>query len=112
MKVQFSRQLCCALILLLAFLALPLPVIGEDKPQLVVDDDKVECPNAACSKIQDAVDAATPGAVIHACKGNYAEQVAIRKPLTIAADSGADIGSRDMRMTATFTSAVGELVNE
>jgi hypothetical protein len=101
MKVQFSRRICCALIFLLALLALPLPVIGGDKPQLVVDDDKAQCPNAAFSKIQDAVDAATPGAVIRVCKGNYAEQVAIRKPLTIAADSGAVLMPGTMKQNTT-----------
>jgi hypothetical protein len=68
MKVQFSRRRYCAFNLLLALLTLPLPVIGGDKPQLAVDDDKVECPNATFSKIQDAVDAATPGAVIRFAK--------------------------------------------
>jgi Periplasmic copper-binding protein (NosD) len=101
MKVQFSRRRYCAFNLLLALLALPLPVIGGDKPQLAVDDDKVECPNATFSKIQDAVDAATPGAVIRVCKGNYAEQVAIRKPLTIAADSGAVLMPGTMKQNST-----------
>jgi hypothetical protein len=63
MKIRFSLGLYCALALLLVLL-LPLPVIGADKPQLVVDDDKVECPNATFSRIQDAVDAASPGATI------------------------------------------------
>jgi len=40
------------------------------RARLVVDDDKVECPNAAFSHIQDAVDAASPGDEIHICKGN------------------------------------------
>src|SRR5467141_1409550 len=101
MKVQFSLRLCCASTILLALLLLPLPVIGGDRPQLVVDDDKAQCPNAAFSRIQDAVDAATPGAVIRVCKGNYAEQVAIRKPLTIAADSGAVVMPSAMRQNTT-----------
>ena len=101
MKVQFSLRLCCASTILLALLLLPLPVIGGDRPQLVVDDDRVQCPNAAFSRIQDAVDAATPGAVIRVCKGNYAEQVAIRKPLTIAADSGAVVMPSAMRQNTT-----------
>jgi hypothetical protein len=101
MKVQFSLGLCCALSLLAAMLLLPLPAISGDRPQLVVDDDKVECPHAAFSRIQDAVDAATPGAMIRVCKGNYAEQVAIHKPLTIAADSGAVLMPATMRQNTT-----------
>ena len=86
---------------MLLILLLPFPVIGGGKPQLVVDDDKVECPNAAFTRIQDAVDAATPGAAIRVCKGNYAEQVAIHKPLTIAADSGAVLMPGAMQPNAT-----------
>src|SRR5260370_10524269 len=99
MKVQFSLKLCCALARLLGLLLLPIPAIGGQ--QLVVDDDKVHCPNAGFTKIQDAVDAATPGAVIRVCKGNYAEQVAIHKPLTIAADSGAVLMPGTMQQNTT-----------
>ncbi len=107
MKVHFSLRFCCALILLIGFLLLPLPAISGDRPKLVVDDDKVQCPNAAFSKIQDAVDAATPGAVIRVCPGNYAEQVAIHKPLTIAADSGAVLmpGTMQQNTTSLFDGA-------
>src|SRR6266849_3535882 len=100
MKVKTSLGLCCTSVLLLGVL-LPYPVIGADKPQLVVDDDKVECPNAAFTRIQDAVDAASPGATIRVCKGNYAEQVAIGKPLTIAADSGAVLMPGTMQQNST-----------
>src|SRR5882762_1160928 len=101
MKTQFSRELSCAFAILLALL-LPRPVIGDDRrPQLVVDDNKVECPNATFSRIQDAVDAATPGATIRVCKGNYAEQVAIHKPLMINADSGAVLMPGTMQRNTT-----------
>jgi hypothetical protein len=89
------------LTLLVGFVLLPVPAIGGDRQHLVVDDDKVQCPNAAFSKIQDAVDAATPGAVIRVCPGNYAEQVAIHKPLTIAADSGAVLMPGTMKQNTT-----------
>src|SRR5258708_35889010 len=89
MKVQFSLKLCCALTILLGLLLLPIPANGGQ--QLVVDDDKGPCPDAGFTKIQDAVDAATPGAVIRVCKGNYAEQVAIHKTFTIAGESGAGL---------------------
>jgi hypothetical protein len=101
MKIHFSLRLCCASALLLAILLLALPAIGGDRQHLVVDDDKVQCPNAAFSRIQDAVDAATPGAVIRVCPGNYAEQVAIHKPLTIAADSGAVLMPGTMKQNTT-----------
>jgi hypothetical protein len=101
MKIHFSLRLGCALTLLVGFVLLPLPAIGGDRQHLVVDDDKVQCPNAAFSKIQDAVDAATAGAVIRVCPGNYAEQVAIHKPLTIAADSGAVLMPGTMQQNTT-----------
>ena len=100
MKIRFSLGLCCASALL-PVLLLPFPLIGGGKPQLVVDDDKVECPNATFSRIQDAVDAASPGATIRVCKGTYAEQVAIRKPLTIDADSGAVLMPSTMQQNTT-----------
>jgi parallel beta helix pectate lyase-like protein len=100
MKIQFSLGLCYASAFLLVLL-LPSPVIGGDRPRLVVDDDKVECPNATFSRIQDAVDAASPGATIRVCKGNYAEQVAIHKPLTIDADSGAVLIPGTMQQNTT-----------
>ena len=98
MKFRSSLSLCA----LTASFALfwPLPAIAADAPQLVVDDDKVECPNATFTRIQDAVDAASPGATIRVCKGNYAEQVAIGKPLTIAADSGAVLMPGTMQQNA------------
>jgi hypothetical protein len=45
----------------------------------VVDDDHAQCPNAQYSRIQDAVDAAPPGAEIRVCPGTYQEQVRIPK---------------------------------
>ncbi|HKV63056.1 MAG TPA: NosD domain-containing protein [Candidatus Acidoferrum sp.] len=101
MKVQFSFKLFCVLTLLLGLLLLPAGLFGAATPQLVVDDDKVQCPDAAFTKIQDAVNAATPGAVIRVCKGTYAEQVAIHKSLTIAADSGAVLMPGTMQQNAT-----------
>ncbi len=61
MKPQFSAGCRFALFSLLV-LGLWRPCIAAAKAQVVVDDDKVECPNAAFIHIQDAVDAASPGA--------------------------------------------------
>src|ERR1700741_5424567 len=75
-------------VILLSVLVCPGAALAIRGAQLVVDDDKVECPNAGFNRIQDAVDAASPGDQIHICKGVYVEQVAIRKSLTIDADNG------------------------
>jgi len=69
--------------------------------QLVVDDDKVECPSAGFTHIQDAIDAASPGDEIHICKGIYVEQVTISKPLNIDADNGAILMPSTMQANTT-----------
>lgn len=57
--------------------------------QILVDDDKVECPTATFSSIQAAVNTASAGDQIIVCKGVYVEQVEIHKSLSIDAASGA-----------------------
>ena len=44
---------------------------------LFVDDDRTECPNAAFTSIQAAVNASGPGDTIKVCPGTYREQVRI-----------------------------------
>jgi nitrous oxidase accessory protein NosD len=66
-----------------------------------VDDDKVECPNAGFTHIQDAIDAASPGDHIRICKGTYVEQLTIRKALDIDADSGAVLMPSAMKPNTT-----------
>ncbi|HTZ31959.1 MAG TPA: hypothetical protein VMH31_05860, partial [Methylomirabilota bacterium] len=68
---------------------------------VLVDDDKADCPSAAFTKIQDAVNAASPGDVIRVCKGVYAEQVSIHVPLTIAAENGAVLMPSNMQANTT-----------
>ena len=60
----------------------------EQKPNILVDDDKVQCPTAAYTSIQAAVNAAQSGNVIRVCAGTYQEQVVIDKSLTLEADNG------------------------
>jgi nitrous oxidase accessory protein NosD len=57
-------------------------------PNILVDNDKVQCPTAMFTKIQDAVTAAKPGDVIRVCAGTYHEQVVMDKDLVIEADHG------------------------
>jgi parallel beta-helix repeat protein len=50
---------------------------------LLVDDDRVQCRNAAFSSIQAAVDAASPGDTVRVCAGLYRENVQVNKTLTL-----------------------------
>jgi Right handed beta helix region len=97
-KLVYSLALAVILVSALVWPAVALPPRGA---QLVVDDDKVECPNAGFTHIQDAVDAASPGDEIRVCKGIYVEQVAIRKPLKIDADNGAILIPSAMQANTT-----------
>jgi nitrous oxidase accessory protein NosD len=88
---------CGVCLFVLAFAG---PLMGASQMRLVVDDDKVECPNAGFTHIQDAVNAASPGASIRVCKGTYVEQVTINKPVEIEADSGAVLMPSTMQPNA------------
>src|SRR5271170_432364 len=84
---KFAASLLAA-----ALLVIPRAAIAQDfhsQPAILVDDDKVQCPSAAYTTIQSAVNAANPGDRIHVCAGTYPEQVTINKSLTIDADNGA-----------------------
>jgi nitrous oxidase accessory protein NosD len=69
--------------------------------QLVVSNNKAECPNAGFTHIQDAINAASPGDHIRICKGTYVEQITIRKALDIDADSGAVLMPNAMQQNTT-----------
>jgi len=79
----------------------PFPQDDDGRANIVVDDDKVQCPNASFTSIQAAVNAANPGDMIRVCPGTYAEQVVIDKALTIEADNGAIIMPRNVTANAT-----------
>src|SRR5215470_10491685 len=86
-----TRVICLSKYFLLLGVALLLPrqQMIANAAQLVVDDDKVECPNAGFTHIQDAINVAAAGDHIRICKGIYAEQLTIQKSLVLEADSGA-----------------------
>src|ERR1700676_3485112 len=80
-------------LLLLVSILIPRIAAAEDdrdhKPDLLVDDDKVQCPAATFTSIQDAINAADPGSLIRVCPGTYREQLSINKSLSIEGDNGA-----------------------
>jgi parallel beta-helix repeat protein len=63
--------------------------MSDKGPTLLVDDDKVQCPTAGYTKIQDAINAAPAGATIRICPGTYQEQISVTKSLTLRGDNGA-----------------------
>src|ERR1700723_830275 len=56
---------------------------GDRKADLIVDDDKVQCPAATFTSIQDAINTANPGSLIRVCPGTYREQLFVNKSLSI-----------------------------
>jgi nitrous oxidase accessory protein NosD len=91
-----------------ALFFIPRAALAQDfhyQPAILVDDDKVQCPSAAYTTIQSAVNAANPGDRIHVCPGTYPEQVTINKSLTIDADNGVWV------VPANLTANVTDLVS-
>jgi parallel beta-helix repeat protein len=56
-----------------------MPVLVDHPAMLIVDDDKVQCPNAQFTSINAAIAAALPGATIRVCPGLYRESVHVNK---------------------------------
>src|SRR5439155_4171151 len=54
----------------------------------MVDDDRVQCPNAQFTSINAAIAAARPGDTIEVCPGQYNESVQVNKTLKIVAHPG------------------------
>jgi nitrous oxidase accessory protein NosD len=100
MKDKFSVVIRFSILFVLVLL-LPRSGMSSNGARLVVDDDKVECPNAGFTHIQDAIDAASPGDHIRICKGTYVQQLTIRKALDIDADSGAVLMPSAMKPNTT-----------
>jgi len=82
---------------------------GQDqdhRPDLLVDDDKVQCPTATFTSVQDAINAAKPGNLIRVCPGAYREQLSIDKSLSIEGDNGAILLPNNMTVNTTGPSGV------
>ena len=97
------------LVFLLLSVSLAIPHIAatqdsDSKPDLLVDDDKVQCPSATFTSIQDAINAASPGSVIRVCPGTYGEQLSINKSLIIEGDNGAVVLPSSMVANTTGSS--------
>jgi nitrous oxidase accessory protein NosD len=98
-----------AFLLLLVSILIPRVAAAEDrdhKPDLLVDDDRVQCPTATFTSIQDAINAASPGNLIRVCPGTYSEQLSIDKSLSIEGDNGAILLPSNMLVNATGSSGV------
>jgi nitrous oxidase accessory protein NosD len=78
----------------------------DHKPDLLVDDDKVQCPTATYTSIQDAINAAHSGSLIRVCPGTYREQLFINKSLSIEGDNGAIVMPGSMVANTTGSSGV------
>jgi nitrous oxidase accessory protein NosD len=91
-------------LLVLVSILIPHVVAAQDrdhKPDLIVDDDKVQCPTATFTSIQDAINAASPGSLIRVCPGTYPEQLSIDKSLSVEGDNGAVVLPNNMVVNTT-----------
>lgn len=75
-----------SLTLVIVLLMAVAPAATYAQTTLYVDDDLSECPAAAYTAIQDAIDAASPGDTVHVCAGTYEEQLDIELDLALEGD--------------------------
>jgi nitrous oxidase accessory protein NosD len=104
------KSVVSVFLLLSVFFAVPRLAAGtqdrdrDRKPDLLVDDDKVQCPAATFTSIQDAINAANAGSLIRVCPGTYREQLSINKSLSIEGDNGAIVMPGNMVANTTGSS--------
>src|SRR5215469_4702147 len=90
-RCPLMRQIFCsvaALVLVLGPMTVRPQVAHAAVPVIVVGTKSAACPDAQFSKIQDAVNAASPGTVIRICPGTYPEQVSITIALSLQGENG------------------------
>ena len=80
-------------LLVITFVAVTLGCTTAEADRLV-DDDQVQCPDAAYTSIQAAVNDAAPGETITVCAGVYSELVTVNKTLTLHGAQQGVHGSR------------------
>ena len=96
------RRVSTLLLALAAFLALTSSALAVTR---VVDDNATECPAAAHTTIQAAVDAATAGVDdIQVCAGNYPELVTVNKSLSLLGPQ-ASVDAREPSRTGVTPAA-------
>jgi len=77
-----------ALALVLGPMTVAPQVAHAAPPVIVVGTQSAACPDPQFSKIQEAVDHASPGTVIRICPGTYPEQVSITIALSLQGQNG------------------------
>src|ERR1700730_13334122 len=97
--LEMSMFVLASAVLLGANMTNAAPPLGDNDHDhgatLLVDDDKVQCPNAGFTSIQAAVNFASPGDRINVCPGTYKEQVDVTKPLTI---QGSEVANQHLSL--------------
>ncbi|RYP81446.1 hypothetical protein EKO23_23575 [Nocardioides guangzhouensis] len=68
----------------------PTALEATEPATIVVDDDRLQCPDADLDTISAAVASAKPGDTVQVCPGVYPEVVQIDRPLTLAGTPGVE----------------------
>jgi len=83
-----SRQLLFLLPVICTMVVVGSVYASDDSQRLVVNGGNTACPNAQFSRIQDAINASSPGQTIEVCAGSYNETPQISNSLTLKLDVG------------------------